>query len=78
MTAYERHTVEVPAGATVVLYTDGLIEDRERTIDAGLELLRSSLREVDVTPDALCDHVLRALGREHGGEDDIALLVMRA
>ena len=78
VTEYERHTVDVPEGATVVLYTDGLIEDRERTIDAGLELLRESLRGVDVAPEALCDHVLRALGREAGGEDDIALLVMRA
>ena len=78
MTDYERHTVDVPEGGTVVLYTDGLIEDRERTIDAGLELLRASLLGVHVAPDALCDHVLRALGREQGGEDDIALLVMRA
>ena len=31
-----------------------------------------------LAPEAVCDHVLRALGREAGGEDDIALLVMRA
>jgi hypothetical protein len=78
VTEYERHTVAVPEGATVVLYTDGLIEDRTRTIDAGLDLLRDSLRDVDLAPDAVCDHVLRALGRERGAEDDIALLVMRA
>jgi PAS domain S-box-containing protein len=78
VTDYERHSVEVPEGGTVVLYTDGLIEDRERTIDAGLELLRASLLDVQLAPDALCDHVLDALGREQGGEDDIALLVMRA
>ena len=69
----------MPEGATVVLYTDGLIEDRERTIDDGLELLRDVAASAsDVAPEALCDHVLRALGREAGGEDDIALLVMRA
>ena len=61
-----------------MLYTDGLIEDRERTIDVGLELLREALIDVRLAPDPLCDHVLRALGREDGGEDDIALLVMRA
>ena len=78
VTEYEQHAVEVPEGATVVLDTDGLIEDRERTIDAGLELLRASLLDVHVAPDALSDHVLRVLGREQGDEDDIALLVMRA
>jgi serine phosphatase RsbU (regulator of sigma subunit) len=73
---YQRHVVDVPPGATVVLYTDGLIEDRTRTIDDGLAQLRDALREVRLTPDAACDHVLRALGRADGGEDDIALLVM--
>jgi hypothetical protein len=59
------------------LYTDGLIEDRSRSIDVGLEQLRDSLLDVRLTPDAACDHVLSALGRAGGGEDDIALLVMR-
>jgi serine phosphatase RsbU (regulator of sigma subunit) len=77
VTAYERHVVDVPAGASVVLYTDGLIEDRSRSIDMGLEQLRSSLLEVRLGPDAACDHVLAAMGRAGGGEDDIALLVMR-
>jgi PAS domain S-box-containing protein len=75
---YERHTVEVPAGTTVVLYTDGLIEDRERTIDVGLERLREALGDVPSAPEQACDEILRALGRETGGEDDVALLVMRA
>jgi PAS domain S-box-containing protein len=73
---YARHVVDVPPGATVVLYTDGLIEDRTRSIDDGLERLRDALRDVQIPPDAVCDHVLRALGRADGGEDDIALLVM--
>ena len=68
--------VDVPPGATLVLYTDGLIEDRTRTIDVGLAQLRDALREVQLPPDVVCDHVLRELGRADGGEDDIALLVM--
>ena len=52
----------MPAGATLVLYTDGLIEDRARSIDVGLELLRDALRDVRLPPDAVCDHVLRELG----------------
>jgi hypothetical protein len=27
-------------------------------------------------PDQVCDHVLRALGRVGGGDDDVALLVL--
>ena len=35
VTAYERHAIDVPAGASVVLYTDGLIEDRTRRSTSG-------------------------------------------
>ena len=73
---YERHLVEIPPGATVVLYTDGLIERRGHDIDQGLERLRRALIEVRLPPDAVCDHVLRELERLEGGDDDIALLVM--
>jgi serine phosphatase RsbU (regulator of sigma subunit) len=76
VTEYERHAIDVPDGATIVLYTDGLIEDRSRSIDVGLEQLRAALIDVRLPPEAVCDHVLRELGRADGGEDDIALLVM--
>lgn len=76
VSSYEGHAVDVES--TVVFYTDGLIEDRERPIDEGLELLRRSLEGVQLAPEELCDHLLRSLAREGGGEDDIALLVMRA
>ena len=75
---YARHTTTIPPGATLVFYTDGLIEERDRPIDAGMEALRQALGGVELAPDAVADHVLRALDREQGGEDDIALLVMRA
>ena len=45
VTDYERHVIDVPEGATIVLYTDGLIEDRTRSIDVGLEQLRAALIE---------------------------------
>jgi PAS domain S-box-containing protein len=73
---YERHLAEIPAGATVVLYTDGLIEDRRWPIDQGMEALRRALIEMRLPPEAVCDHVLGALGRRDGAEDDIALLIM--
>jgi PAS domain S-box-containing protein len=73
---YERHVVDIPRGATVVLYTDGLIERRGHDIDEGLERLRRALIDVRLPPEAVCAHVLARLERVDGGDDDIALLVM--
>lgn len=70
------HRVAVPPGSTLVLYTDGLIEDRRQAIDVGLEQLRDALDDVRVPPEAVCDHLLRQLARIAGAEDDVALLVL--
>jgi len=59
-----------------VLYSDGLVENRGESLDAGLSRLRAALQDVRLPPEAVCDHVLRVLGRSDGGDDDIALLVM--
>lgn len=64
------------AGDTLVLYSDGLVENRGESLDAGLSRLRAALQDVRLPPEAVCDHVLRVLGRSDGGDDDIALLVM--
>ncbi|MCM2429956.1 SpoIIE family protein phosphatase [Streptomyces sp. RKAG337] len=71
-------TVELrlPEGSRLVLYTDGLVEDRERDIDDGLERLRSALKNADRTPEETCEAVLEALLPAHP-TDDIALLVAR-
>jgi len=72
----ESASLTVPEGSRLVLYTDGLIEDRDRDLDAGLEALRGALTGPDRTPEATCaavmDAVLPAQPR-----DDIALLVAR-
>jgi serine phosphatase RsbU (regulator of sigma subunit) len=73
--AYGSTTVEVPPGSTVVLYTDGLVENRGETIDDGLERLRDALDDLRMPPEQVCDHILAKLGREGGGRDDIALVV---
>ncbi|MCA1713380.1 MAG: SpoIIE family protein phosphatase [Actinobacteria bacterium] len=75
---YPEATVRIEPGATLVLYTDGLVESRDAPLDDGLERLRVCLRNVDLPPEDVCTHVLRALGRLAGGEDDVALLVMAA
>ncbi|PYC88320.1 histidine kinase [Streptomyces tateyamensis] len=67
---------ELPEGSRLVLYTDGLVEDRRRDIDEGLERLRSALERADPDPEATCERVLATLMPPHQS-DDIALLVAR-
>ena len=68
----------VPRGATLALYTDGLVESRARPIDDGLAALRHALSSALARPgplDAACQAVIEML-REHG-EDDITLMLAR-
>jgi len=70
-------THELRPGSTVVLYTDGLVERRGRTIDDGLAwLVGAAQRLAHLTPDELCDALLAEVVGT--AEDDIALLVLRA
>ncbi len=74
--SYEETVVEVPPGATLVLYTDGLVEQRGEALDVGLEALRAALEELRLPPERVADHVLDAMGRSEGAPDDVALLVL--
>ncbi len=73
---FETAEVDLPEGSQLVLYTDGLIEDRERDIDVGLELLRSALSYPGRGPQEICRAVLDALLPDRPA-DDVALLVAR-
>ena len=46
LTRHEPHTetASLPTGGTVLLFTDGLVEDREVMLDANLEKLRAGWR----------------------------------
>ena len=71
---FETAEVELAEGSRLVLYTDGLVEDRERDIDEGLALLREALCGPPRTPERTCADVLGAMLPAHP-QDDIALLV---
>ncbi|WP_431775961.1 SpoIIE family protein phosphatase [Streptomyces cucumeris] len=79
---FEEIEVELPDGALLALYTDGLVESRDHPLDEGLQDFRAALSSHDGTrvPDSsledICDHVLSGLDTHHG-EDDIALLMAR-
>ncbi|PPS66972.1 MULTISPECIES: ATP-binding SpoIIE family protein phosphatase, partial [Streptomyces] len=73
---FETAELALPEGSRLVLYTDGLIEDRERGIDTGLEALREALARSGRAPEETCQDVLDALLPARSS-DDIALLVAR-
>jgi len=66
------------SGDLLVLYTDGLVERRDRSIDVGLDRLRSATIAACTEPEQFCDHVLKTLLADGWRNDDIALLVFRA
>ncbi|MER5793160.1 SpoIIE family protein phosphatase [Streptomyces sp. NPDC001980] len=73
---FETAELELPAGSSLVLYTDGLVEDRQRDIDEGLELLAGALESAaGGTPEETCAAVLERLPARPS--DDVALIVAR-
>ncbi len=73
---FEATEIELPEGAVVALYTDGLIEDRDRDVDHATDELCRALTARTDTLDDLCDTVLKAVLPEEPG-DDVALLLAR-
>ncbi|WP_328619294.1 SpoIIE family protein phosphatase [Streptomyces sp. NBC_00354] len=73
---FETAEIQLPEGSTLVLYTDGLVEDRHRDIDVALEQLSRVLSHPDRTPEDTCQAVIDAMAPDHPA-DDIALLVAR-
>ncbi|WP_155370939.1 SpoIIE family protein phosphatase [Catellatospora vulcania] len=70
------HTM--PARATMMLYTDGLIERRRRPLDEGIETATTTLhqgRDIDI--DQLAAHVMDQLTPAGGFDDDVAFLLYR-
>jgi PAS domain S-box-containing protein len=71
-------TAELAPGSTVVLYTDGLVEERGVSIDQGLDALRLAAAQDVCHPDELCDRLVAAMLAIHPANDDIAVLALRA
>jgi serine phosphatase RsbU (regulator of sigma subunit) len=64
-------------GATVLLYTDGLVEGPDLPLDDGVARLMRLLAELgDLPLDELCDELLARM-RPNGSEDDVALVAVR-
>jgi len=64
-----------PHGATLVAYTDGLVERRGEPLDVGFERLRSVV--VPKHPEVLCREIMDVMVGRESPRDDLALIVLR-
>ena len=83
-----RHSavIELPPGALLCCYTDGLVERRDEVLDTGIGVLAQALGEAAAaargvsqpvsTPEMACAAVMRALVGTAPSNDDVALLVL--
>jgi serine phosphatase RsbU (regulator of sigma subunit) len=74
--SYASTTISAPPGATLLAYTDGLVERRGESIDAGLERLRARASGNHASLDELLTRVLEDL-RDDASEDDTAIAGIR-
>ncbi|NUL05676.1 SpoIIE family protein phosphatase [Streptomyces lunaelactis] len=74
---FESMEIELPVGSLVALFTDGLVEARDRDIDEGLEILGRVLGDRGASLEELCDRALSELLPDGTTADDIALLLVR-
>ncbi|MFF4147518.1 PP2C family protein-serine/threonine phosphatase [Streptomyces sp. NPDC001698] len=76
----EDHTVRLSPGATLALYTDGLVERRARGIDPGIDRLAAALEafdpaDLDTDLDGSADRILGPLLSDSERDDDVCLLL---
>ncbi|MGW7362856.1 SpoIIE family protein phosphatase [Streptomyces sp. NPDC054841] len=73
---YPVATVELDPGQSLLLYTDGLVEQPGADLDDGMQLLTATIRggpkDLQLLADQLCDEV-----DERAGDDDVAILLLR-
>ena len=76
--SFVEEEVSMPPGTSILLYTDGLIERRNESLETGLERLRSTAEEV-FTGTELNDEITELLARMIDGprpSDDVALMLL--
>jgi GAF domain-containing protein/anti-sigma regulatory factor (Ser/Thr protein kinase) len=72
---FVEQTVDLEPGSLVLLYTDGLVETRECSVDDGLAQLVAALAQPISSAEHACDLALGALDRG-GSDDDTAVLAL--
>ncbi|MFF3348908.1 PP2C family protein-serine/threonine phosphatase [Streptomyces sp. NPDC002779] len=77
---YKDHRTELPAGSSMVLYTDGLVERRAEGIDGGIRRLGRALEglsapELEQNPGTAADTLLKHLLHDSERDDDVCVLL---
>jgi PAS domain S-box-containing protein len=72
--AFGTTDIEVPDGAVLALYTDGLVETRGQDIDVGLTALRNELARAPQPLEAMADHVIDDLLPDPLSDDTVLVL----
>jgi serine phosphatase RsbU (regulator of sigma subunit) len=74
---YEHTDATILPGATLLLYTDGLVERRQEPLDAGFARLRDTVAAAPTGLAELVDVVVEKVLEAEDHEDDVALIAMR-
>ncbi|MEU2680781.1 SpoIIE family protein phosphatase [Streptomyces sp. NPDC007107] len=74
---YPETRLDLVPGETLVLYTDGLVEEPGADVDSGVAALIHEVSEGPDGAEALADHLSDRLWERWGSGDDVALLVLR-
>ncbi|MGW5860853.1 SpoIIE family protein phosphatase [Streptomyces sp. NPDC055239] len=74
---FESMEIELPVGSLLALFTDGLVEARDRDIDHGLDTLGRVLSDRQASLEELCDRAVAELLPGGSTADDTALLLVR-
>lgn len=73
-----QEVVTLPAGSTLILYTDGLVERRDASIDDGIAQVAEVVADrMNYPVDAVADAVLAELAPPAGYDDDVAIVAYR-
>lgn len=75
---YEYTDATLPVGATLFLYTDGLVERRQEPLDTGLARLEAAVANGPADLTELVDTVVANVLESESHEDDVAVIAMRA
>ena len=73
---YHEVTETVQSGSTLILFTDGLVEQPGVAIDVSLARLASNALAGPDEPDALCEHLVRTQVGEGQPRDDVAFVAL--
>ena len=76
-TRYGEQMVKLEGGDIVVLYTDGLVEERTTSIDTGLTRLREAALGAPTDLDEMCAELVARVLQGRTSNDDMAILAVR-